>query len=77
LTYYQIEFPKTHDVDKLLDFITTVNGTLSKSLRDVIVLTNYDVDIRYPGDFPEVTFEDTQEAIRLADKVRKLVLELI
>jgi HEPN domain-containing protein len=77
LTYHQIEFPKTHDIGELLDLISQANSKLSESLRDVIVLTNYGVDIRYPGDFPGIAGADAQKAIRMAEKVRRLVLELL
>jgi HEPN domain-containing protein len=77
LTRHQVEFPKTHDIDALLDLIAPTNGSLSESLRDVTVLTNYGVDVRYPGDLPGVTTSDAQQAVRLAEKVRKSVLELL
>ena len=77
LTYHQVEFPKTHDIDELLDMIAPIDSKLSESLRDVIMLTNYGVDVRYPGDFPDVTSGDAQQAIQMAEKVRRLVLELL
>jgi HEPN domain-containing protein len=77
LTYHQVEFPKTHDIDELLDMIAPIDSKLSESLRDVIILTNYGVDVRYPGDFPNVTSGDAQQAIQMAEKVRRLVLELL
>ena len=77
LTYHQVEFPKTHDIDELLDMIAPIDSKLSESLRDVIMLTNYGVDVRYPGDFPNVTSGDAQQAIQMAEKVRRLVLELL
>ena len=77
LTYHQIEFPKTHDIDELLDLIARTDSKLSESLRDVIVLTNYGVDVRYPGDFPNVTSSDAQQAIQMAEKVRRLILEFL
>src|SRR3972149_5361898 len=52
LTHHQVEFPKTHDIDELLDLISPINKKLSESLRDTIVLTNYGVDARYPGELP-------------------------
>ena len=77
LTSRQVEFPKTHDIDELLDMIAPIDSKLSESLRDVIMLTNYGVDVRYPGDFPDVTSGDAQQAIQMAEKVRRLVLELL
>jgi len=77
LTYHQVEFPKTHDIDELLDLMTPIDANLSESLRDVIVLTHYGVNVRYPGELPNVTARDAQEAIQLAEKVRRLVLKLL
>jgi len=77
LTYHQVEFPKTHDIDELLDLAASVNNELSESLRDITVLTNYGVDVRYPGDFPDIGGKDAQKAIRLAEKTRKAVLEVL
>lgn len=77
LTHHQVEFPKTHAINQLLDLIAPVDSKLAESLRDVIVLTNYGVDVRYPGDFLSVTSSDAQQAIRLAERVRRLVLELL
>ena len=77
LTYHQVEFPKTHDIDELLELIDPINDKLAESLRDVIILTNYGVDARYPGDFPALTDDDAKQAIKMAEKVRKAVLELL
>jgi len=77
LTHRQVEFPKTHDIDELLDLIAPTDSKLSESLRDVIALTNYGVDVRYPGDFPNLTSSDAREAIQMAERVRRSVLELL
>ena len=77
LTFRQVEFPKTHDIDEILDLIAPVNGKLSESLRDTIILTNYGVDVRYPGDFPGVNSGEAEQAIQMAEKVRTSVLELL
>jgi HEPN domain-containing protein len=77
LTRHQAEFPKTHDIAELLDLISPIDVSLSESLRGTAVLTNYGVDIRYPGDFPNVTATDAQEAIQLAEEVRRSVLRLL
>ena len=77
LTYHQIEFPKTHDIDKLLDLISPIHSMLAQSLRDTILLTNYGVDHRYPGDLPDITSNDAHEAVKMAEKVRRMVLEIL
>jgi len=77
LTSHQIEFPKTHDLDELLDLIEPIHRNLAKSLRDIIVLTKYGVDIRYPGDVPDMKLRDAQNAVKLAEKAQKAILKVI
>jgi len=54
LVRHQVEFPKTHDIAKLLDRLATVNATIAEFLRDADVLTPFGVEVRYPSDAPEV-----------------------
>ena len=73
LTWHQIEFPKTHDLDLLLSFIASTDSALASSLTEIALLNPYGVEIRYPGDVPETTEGDAEEAIQLADKVQEAV----
>ncbi|MBF0509335.1 MAG: HEPN domain-containing protein [Deltaproteobacteria bacterium] len=75
LTYHQKAFPKTHDLDVLLDLIETIDPNLALSLRDVIILTPYGVELRYPGDYPEPTTGMAEEAVELARKVKNAILK--
>lgn len=77
LTWRQIAFPKTHDLEELLDIVETVEGNLAASLRDVIVLTPYGVELRYPGDRPSATPETARKAVGLAREVRDGVLKML
>jgi len=52
----QVEFPKTHDIGKLLELVATVDARLAESLAEADDLTDYGVEIRYPGDLPELSF---------------------
>ncbi|MBI5233923.1 MAG: HEPN domain-containing protein [Deltaproteobacteria bacterium] len=69
LTQYQVEFPKTHAFGELLDLVSQVDGNLATLLRDVTALNPYGVEVRYPGDAPEPTCAEAQEALELARKV--------
>ncbi len=77
LVWHQVVFPKTHDLEEILNLIETVDAALAGSLRDVIVLTPYGVEMRYPGDRPDATSEAAREALQLAGKVRQAVLNAI
>ena len=73
----QIEFPKTHDLDKLLDLLATAAAPLAESLRGVTVLSVYGVEVRYPADAPDLTLGQAEEAIQLATLVRDAVRRAI
>jgi HEPN domain-containing protein len=75
LVWHQVLFPKTHDLEEILDLVKIIDEPLAESLRDVIVLTPYGVELRYPGDRPDATPETAQEAVELARKVRDAVSE--
>ncbi len=77
LVWREIDFPKTHDLEELLDLAETSNRDLAASLRNVIVLTPYGVELRYPGDRPDATSSEAHEAVQLARQVRDAVLLLI
>ncbi|MBI3657217.1 MAG: HEPN domain-containing protein [Acidobacteria bacterium] len=73
LVHSQIEFPKSHDIDRLLNLVATVDKNLSEPLRDAVVLTDYAVEVRYPVDLPEITPLEAREALSLAKRVREAV----
>lgn len=71
LTWHQIPFPKTHDIERLLSLIESVDAALAKSLADTSVLTVYGVEIRYPGDRQEASAEEADEAVSLMRKTKE------
>ncbi len=77
LTSLSIHFPKTHDLRELLELIASANRDLSGQLHDVIALTPYATELRYPGDQPPITDEEARDAVALARKVRDAVLPLL
>ena len=66
----QVEFPKTHDIAKLLDLVASVNANMAKSLRDADALTPFGVEVRYPRDAPELLPGGETEAIDMARRVK-------
>jgi HEPN domain-containing protein len=77
LTWQQIEFPKTHDLSLLLALISTAAPSLAESLEEAAELTSYGVEIRYPGDIPEITADEAAEAIHLAGRVKEAILSAL
>jgi HEPN domain-containing protein len=70
LVAHQIEFPKTHDLGRLLDLVATIDPQLSVDLAGAVRLTDYGVDVRYPGDLPELNAADARQAVEQANDVR-------
>lgn len=77
LVHYQVEFPKTHDLGRLLDLVATANAPLADSLRDATALNPFGATVRYPSDLPELTTEDARTAVGLAAAVREAVYVLL
>jgi HEPN domain-containing protein len=74
LTHHQIEFPKTHQIQELLELASRVNPAVLSTLRATVALTPYGVETRYPGGEEPASEEAAAEAIRLAERVRDHVL---
>jgi len=70
MTAVEIDFPKTHSIEHLLKLAASPNPELSAALREAIVLSDYGVEARYPGDLPELSAEQALTAVTLAQKVR-------
>jgi HEPN domain-containing protein len=59
----QVEFPKTHDIGRLLDLVAAVDVALASDLASAVGLTDYGVDVRYPGDLPQLSADDARRAV--------------
>ena len=77
LTWWDIEFPKTHELARLIQLVETKDSELAASLSDVIALTPYAVALRYPGDEIDATAAEAREAVQLARQVRDAVVQLV
>jgi len=73
LTWHQVPFPKTHDIERLLVLVESIDKPLADALADTTVLTMYGVEVRYPGDLSEASGEEAQEAVELMRKTRDAV----
>jgi len=74
LVRHQVEFPKTHNLEQLLDLMAPIAPELAASLEESEVLSPYGVDIRYPGDFPELLPGQENAVFELASHAREAVM---
>jgi len=74
LVLYRVEFPKTHSIGRLLDLVSSVAPELAVSLEEAVFLAPFGVEIRYPGDFPELLPGDEQTVFDLARRAREAIM---
>ena len=74
LVWRHVEFPKTHSIGRLLDLVSGVAPDLATALADAISLTPFGVEIRYPGDFPELLPGEEWTVFNLAKRTREAIL---
>ena len=61
--------------EEILSLVKTVDEELATELLPATALTPYGVAVGYPGDIPEPSQEETEDAISLAKKVRDAVMD--
>ena len=74
LVSLQIEFPKTHDLEELLELLAPVRSDVATTLEGIEVLSPFGVKIRYPGDFPELLPGQEQAVFDLAHRTREVIM---
>jgi hypothetical protein len=77
LVRHQVEFRKTHDIERLLYILRGVEPSIAEGLAGAKWLTPFGVDIRYPGDFPNTLPRDETRALGLAQGAREAAMALL
>lgn len=72
LTLVGVDFPYTHDIQRLLDFCRDSTDWM-EVLKHAPELNRYAVAARYPDSRPVVTKAKALEAIKLAEEVHSVV----
>ncbi|MBU1118842.1 HEPN domain-containing protein [Patescibacteria group bacterium] len=74
LVYSKEGFQKIHHLDRLLELCIEVDPTFSELTEDAILLNDYYIDTRYPGDVQEFSFDEAREAFEMAQKIKEVVM---
>ena len=77
LVWHQVDFPKTHDIGRLVELLRSVDARMAIPIAQAIDLTSYGVEVRYPADLPEPTLEEARVALVLAEDIHAAVLGLL
>ena len=77
LTFRGRDFPKTHDITRLLELLAVTDKELVVSLDAAEDLSAYGVLPRYPGDLPEISLPEARRLYQVALSVRNAVLAVL
>jgi HEPN domain-containing protein len=77
LIFNQIEFPYVHSISKLLEIIEAHGITIPNIIRDSVILSEYAVETRYPGDYEPVDIEEYLTALKIAKFIYEWVSGII
>jgi HEPN domain-containing protein len=77
LVRHQVEFPKTHDIEELLNLVASADACLADDLRGAAMLTPYAVEARYPAGSADVAQADAQAAVEMAAQARGKVMPVL
>jgi len=73
LIFLRVEFLRTHDLDVLLKLIPS-DWSVRQLIPDLATLTEWAVESRYPGDWPEANQADAEYALNQASQILQTIL---
>ncbi|MCX6911469.1 MAG: HEPN domain-containing protein [Verrucomicrobia bacterium] len=65
----EVDFPKTHDLEQLVEIIEDAGIAWPAGLNKVLEFTSFATQGRYPGFDDPITEADVEEAIAMAERV--------
>jgi len=77
LTWIEQPFEKTHSLVALVGICLLFEQQFETLRKASTVLTPYAITTRYPGDLPELSCQEANEALTLAQQIFDFVLERI
>ena len=76
LIHFNREYPKTHDIENLIELLLGFDPELKNWKENAVILSSYAVGIRYP-DFDIPTQEDTEKAVEFSEEIFNYISQLL
>ncbi len=73
LAFHGKNVRKIHELDALLLLCAEVNASFNELKKDAIFLNHFYTEARYPGDIPDFSSSQAQDAAVSADRVKAFV----
>ena len=77
LLSHERKIVKTHDLLELKKLLLPYEPGLESHTGDLNILNEYYVENRYPGDYPEVSWLDVEQALAAATRIKEFVVSRI
>lgn len=71
LVYNDIPPPKVHDLLQLETLASSLVDAIQQHHEPLLFLNRYYIESRYPGDFPEFSWKEAEEALEAARVIRR------
>ena len=72
IVFHRLEIPRTHNIEYLLEKCSNIDKSFS--LVDPGNLTDYGVEVKYPGDFLEPSMKELDSLISVVENLMELVV---
>jgi HEPN domain-containing protein len=73
----QIEFPKTHDIGRLIELVRDYVPAATEFSLHAKKLSVHGVDVRYPDEAIEVSATDMKQIVDITERFRQILLKAI
>jgi len=77
LVFLNISFTKTHEIGELITKCEEKDREIFCYKEEADKLTDYAIGVRYPEEYSEPTLEEAKEALEIAKRIKKFILEKI
>lgn len=77
LAYHQKPFPKIHDLLDLETRLLDAEPEIKTLHEDLVTLNRYYIETRYPGDYPEFSWQDADDAFMAASNIANFIKQRI
>lgn len=68
---------KTHEMDKLISECAKYDKSFSELSENAILLNEFYIEARYPGDIIEFSLQNAQDGYKAAETIKEFVLSKI
>lgn len=77
LVYNGHEFLKVHDLIELETALMVVASDIKEVHDNLTLLNRYYIETRYPGDYPEFSWEEAEKALAAATLIKDFVMKKV